>query len=210
MIDLYTWGTPNGQKASIMLCETGLPHRVHPIDLRTGMQRAPAYLAINPNGKIPAIVDHDPPAPVTLFESGAILIYLAEKSGRLLGDNARQRAAAIAWTFWQVGGIGPMLGQWMHFSRAAPEPLPYAVDRFRQEVDRLLGLLDQHLGEHEYLAEIFSIADIANFTWATAAMRLLGAADPNATAGYTHIAQWLARVGERPGVIEGMAIPAVA
>lgn len=210
MIDLYTWGTPNGQKASIMLCESGLPHRVHPIDLRAGMQRSPEYLAINPNGKIPAIVDHDPLGPVTLFESGAILIYLAEKSGRFLGEHAQERAAAIAWTFWQVGGLGPMLGQWMHFSRAAPELVPYAVNRFRQEVDRLLDVLDSRLGEAEYLAGSYSIADIANFTWATAALRLLATADLNVNVKYVNIRRWLELVGRRPAVAEGMGIPAAS
>lgn len=208
MIDLYTWGTPNGQKASIMLCESRLPYRVHPVDLRAGAQHAPDFLAINPNGKIPAIVDrHDPRSPVTVFESGAVLVYLAEKVGRLLGETPQQRAAAMAWTFWQVGGLGPMLGQWMHFSRAAPERLPYAVDRFRQEVDRLLGVLDAQLARQEYLAGPYSIADIANYTWANAAMRLLAAADAQATSGYPGIQRWLALLGGRPAVVAGMAIP---
>ena len=168
MIDLYTWGTPNGRKTSIALEELGLPYRAHPVDITKEEQFEPAFLAISPNNKIPAIVDPEGPGgqPISLFESGAILIYLAEKTGRLLPSDARRRYDAMQWLMWQMGGFGPMLGQAHHFRRFAPERVPYAIERYDKETRRLYGVLDGHLGEAEYLAGAYSTADIATFPWA--------------------------------------------
>lgn len=204
MIDLYTAGTPNGQKASIMLEECGFPYTAHAVDIRGGEQNSASYRAINPNGKIPAIVDHDGGDQIVVFESGAILVYLAEKVGRLLPASGQARADALAWTFWQVGGLGPMVGQWLHFQRAAPEPILYAIDRYRREVERLLGVLDARLTDHEYLAGDYSIADIASFTWAAAGMRFLGDA---AEGAFSSAKRWVEQVGARPAVIAGIAVP---
>ncbi len=168
MIDLYTWPTPNGHKASIMLEECGLEYRVRPVDIANGEQFAPEYEAINPNGKIPAIVDHDGPGdgPFAVFESGAILIYLAEKTGRLLSAEPRPRSQAIQWLMFQVGGIGPMFGQAQHFRRFAPQPLAYAIERYSKEAARLYGVLEKRLAISEFLAgEEYSIADIASYPW---------------------------------------------
>src|SRR5215469_8036684 len=168
MIDLYTWATPNGHKASIALEELGLDYQVHPIDIGNDEQFAASYVAINPNGKIPAIIDQDGPGggPLTVFESGAILIYLAEKTGRFLPADPRQRSQAIQWLMFQVGGLGPMFGQAQHFRRFAPKPLPYAIERYSKEALRLYGVLDKRLGVSEFLAEGgYSIADIAAYPW---------------------------------------------
>ncbi len=168
MIELYTWPTPNGHKAAIMLEECGLDYRVHPVDIANGEQFAPEYEAINPNGKIPAIIDQDGPCgdPFTVFESGAILIYLAEKTGLLLPGDPRRRSLAIQWLMFQVGGIGPMFGQAQHFRRFAPQPLAYAIERYSNEAARLYRVLDKRLGVSEFLAgPEFSIADIASFPW---------------------------------------------
>lgn len=205
MIELYTWGTPNGQKASIMLEECGLPYEVHPVDIGSGAQDDPAYRSINPNGKIPAIVDVEGAARTVVFESGAILIHLAEKTGRLLAPAGQDRADAIAWMFWQVGGLGPMLGQWLHFERSAPERLPYAINRYRAEVERLMDVLDGRLAGREHLAGDYSIADIANYPWASAAMRFLGSAGGESS--YQGVRGWLDRVGARPAVGAGLTIP---
>ncbi|MCX7355524.1 MAG: glutathione S-transferase N-terminal domain-containing protein, partial [Alphaproteobacteria bacterium] len=168
MIDLYTWGTPNGRKASIALEELALPYKTHPIDIGKGDQVKPDYLAINPNGKIPAIVDPDGPdgKPMAVFESGAILIYLAEKAGKLLPKDARGRSVAIQWLMFQMGGVGPMFGQAHHFRRFAPEKIPYAVDRYTNETKRLYDVLDRRLKDVEFLAGDYSIADIATYPWA--------------------------------------------
>jgi GST-like protein len=205
VIELYTWGTPNGQKASIMLEECGLPYNVHAIDISRGAQRDPAFLAINPNGKIPAIVDVQGSNRTTIFESGAILIYLAEKVGRFLPPSGSDRSDALAWTFWQVGGLGPMLGQWLHFQRAAPEPLPYAIDRYRRETERLVDVLNGRLTGREYLAGAYSIADIAVYPWAAAAQRFLSAELEPPT--FANVNRWLGVVGARPAVAAGLSIP---
>ena len=154
MIDLYTWTTPNGRKASIMLEEVGLPYRVHAINIGKGEQFAPDFLKISPNNRIPAIVDDEGPGGKTLslFESGAILIYLAEKTGKLYPTDPATRFTALQWLMWQMGGFGPMLGQAHHFRRAAPEPVPYAIDRYTNEAKRLYKVIDGRLGEAEYLA----------------------------------------------------------
>jgi GST-like protein len=206
MIDLYTWGTPNGQKASIMLEETGLPYTVHPINITKGEQHAPTYLAINPNGKIPAIVDRDVENGLAVFESGAILVYLAEKTGQLLppGNN---RAKVLSWVFWQVGGLGPMIGQWGHFSRSAPEKIPYAIDRYFDESLRLLGVLDHHLAHREYIVDEYSIADIANYTWSASGLKFMKGQHPTIEEQFPHLKQWIDRISQRSAVVSGMQIP---
>src|SRR6266403_2435755 len=164
MIQLYTWGTPNGKKVSIMLEEVGLPYEVHPINLQKGDQFASEYLAINPNNKIPSIIDTDGPGgqPLTLFESGAILMYLAEKTGKLLPQDMRKRYEVIQWLMFQMGGVGPMFGQANFFYRIE-EKAPFAVERFRKEALRLYAVLEKELGQREYLAREYSIADIATY-----------------------------------------------
>ena len=207
MIDLYTWPTPNGHKAAIMLEETGLDYRVHPIDIANGEQFAAEYAAINPNAKIPAIVDQEGPGggPFAVFESGAILIYLAEKTGRFLSSDPRRRSQAIQWLMFQVGGIGPMFGQAQHFRRFAPHPLPYAIERYSKEAARLYGVLDKRLGESEFLAEgDYSIADIASYPW-VARHEWQGVS----LADHANVGRWFAAVGERPGVQAGMRVPRV-
>lgn len=205
MIELYTWGTPNGQKVSIMLEECGLPYVVHPVDISSGAQNEPECRAINPNGKIPAIVDIDGGERTVIFESGAILVHLAEKVGRLLLKSGQGRSDALAWTFWQVGGLGPMLGQWLHFQRAAPDPIPYAITRYRTEVARVMSVLDTRLSEREYLAGDYSIADIATYPWAAAAQRFLSA-EADAPV-FASARRWLETMGARPAVVAGLAVP---
>ena len=210
MIDLYTWTTPNGRKVSIMLEEVGLPYRVHAIDLREGQQHSDVFRAINPNQRIPAVVDHDlADGPLTIFESGAILIYLAEKTGRFLPSEVRPRTRAIQWLMFQMAGIGPMLGQANHFATQAPERIPYAMQRYFDESLRLLGVLDRRLGEHDYLAGDYSIADMATYPWVIAAWPLFKSLPPEQSGAMEHVGAWLERVGERPAVQRGMKVPAV-
>jgi GST-like protein len=168
MIELYFAATPNGLKIKLFLEETGLPHFITPVSLSKGEQFQPAFLAISPNNKIPAIVDHAPAgggAPITVFESGAILQYLAEKSGQLMPSDVRDRIEVLEWLYWQVGGLGPMGGQAGHFRVYAPEPVPYAIDRYTREVTRLYGVLDRRLAGRDFIAGAFSIADIACYPW---------------------------------------------
>lgn len=168
MIELYFAATPNGLKIKLFLEETGLPYFITPVGLSKGEQFQPAFLAISPNNKIPAIVDHAPAgggAPLAVFESGAILQYLAEKSGQLLPTDLRGRLKVLQWLYWQVGGLGPMAGQAGHFRVYAPEPVPYAVDRYTREVARLYGVLDRRLAGREFIAGAFSIADVACYPW---------------------------------------------
>ncbi len=168
MIDLYYWTTPNGHKITMFLEETGLPYRIVPVNINTGAQFDPAFLAISPNNRIPAIVDHDPRAggaPLSVFESGAILLYLAEKTGRLLPPDLHGRFEVIQWLFWQAAGLGPMAGQNHHFDRYAPEPIPYAIERYVKETNRLYGVLNKRLAERAFVAGQFSIADIAAYPW---------------------------------------------
>ncbi|WP_201315983.1 glutathione S-transferase N-terminal domain-containing protein [Dyella sp. EPa41] len=168
MIELYFAATPNGLKIKLFLEETGLPYFITPVSLSKGEQFQPAFLAISPNNKIPAIVDHAPAgggAPITVFESGAILQYLAEKSGQLMPTDSRGRLEVLEWLYWQVGGLGPMGGQAGHFRVYAPEPVPYAVDRYTREVARLYGVLDRRLANREFIAGAFSIADVACYPW---------------------------------------------
>jgi GST-like protein len=168
MIELYFAATPNGLKIKLFLEETGLPYFITPVSLSKGEQFQPAFLAISPNNKIPAIVDHAPAgggAPIAVFESGAILQYLAEKSGQLMPTDLRDRLEVLEWLYWQVGGLGPMGGQAGHFRVYAPEPVPYAIDRYTRELTRLYGVLDRRLADREFIAGAFSIADIASYPW---------------------------------------------
>jgi GST-like protein len=206
MIDLYATNTPNGQKASIMLEEIGLPYQLFPIDISKGEQHTAAFRAINPNGKIPAIVDRDIEGGQRVFESGAILIYLAEKSGQLLPTQGHNRAEVLAWTFWQVGGLGPMLGQWGHFTRAAPEPIPYAINRYLDESIRLLDVLNQHLIDREFIADDYSIADIMNYTWASSGLGFIRSANSDRVEHLTALDRWVKLVGDRPAVKKGLAV----
>jgi GST-like protein len=204
MITLYTWGTPNGRKVSILLEECGLDYCVKTVDITQGEQFQPEFVAINPNSKIPAIVDPEGPdgAPITLFESGAILVYLAEKTGGFLPATARGRYEALQWLMFQMGGVGPMFGQTHHFLRFAPEPLPYAIKRYSAETARLYAVLDRRLGEAGYLAGEYSIADIAIYPWvARHEWQKIDLAD------YANVARWYRAIGERPAVQRGMAVP---
>ncbi len=167
MIDLYTWGTPNGRKVSIMLEELELPYTVFPINITKGEQHAPEFLKISPNNKIPAIIDHEgrDGGPCPMFESGAILMYLAEKTGRFMPTGRHAYYEVMQWLMFQMGSVGPMMGQCHHFRRFAPEQIPYAVDRYTNETRRLYGVIDKRVTDHEYLAGDYSIADIATFPW---------------------------------------------
>jgi GSH-dependent disulfide-bond oxidoreductase len=194
MIDLYTASTPNGWKASIALEELALPYTVHRIDFQEGEQKRPAFLAINPNGRIPAIVDRDL-GDLAVFESGAILIYLAEKAGALLPTDIAGRSRAIQWLMFQMGGVGPMMGQANVFFRYATERIPYAIDRYQRESRRLLEVLDGQLARHEYLAGEYSIADIANWAWVSTHEWSGVSLD-----GLPHLVRWLEVVGQCPAV----------
>ncbi|MDJ0610911.1 MAG: glutathione S-transferase N-terminal domain-containing protein [Kiloniellales bacterium] len=204
-LDLYTWTTPNGRKISIALEELELPYRVHPINIGKGDQHAPEFLAISPNNKIPALVDPEGPGgePLALFESGAILLYLAEKTGRLMPAEPVARLTALQWLMWQMGGFGPMLGQAHHFRRFAPEQIPYAVDRYTNETRRLYGVLDKRLAEAEFLAGDYSMADIATFPWA-ARHEWQGIELEE----FPQVKRWYDVIAERPAVVRGMAVPA--
>jgi GST-like protein len=201
MIDLYTAATPNGWKASIALEELELPYETHRIDLQTGEQKLPAFVAINPNGRIPAIVDRDE-GDFAVFESGAILVYLAEKVGRLLPTDAKGRSRVMQWLMFQMGGVGPMMGQANVFFRYAPERIPYAIDRYQRETRRLFEVLDGQLASHEFLAGDYSIADIANWSWVST-HEWSGVT----LEGLPHLARWLTTVGDRPAVQRGRAVP---
>ncbi len=209
MIDLYTWKTPNGRKASIMLEETGLPYTLRPVDLARNEQNAPDFLAVSPNGKIPGIVDHDVEGgPLALFESGAILIYLADKSGSLLAATGPARYRAISWTCWQIAGLGPMLGQLVVFSRQK-EPNQPAVDRFSTECQRLLHVIEDRLSAAPFLAgDAYSIADIAAYPFLVAARSMLAQVLPEDARTLPATTAWLDTIGARPAVQRGMGIPA--
>jgi GSH-dependent disulfide-bond oxidoreductase len=205
MIDLYTWTTPNARKISIMLEEVGLPYAVHPVDIEQGEQRRAAYLAVNPNGKVPAIVDRDGPAgrPLTLTESGAILIYLAEKTGALLAPEGAARAAALQWLMFQMSSIGPTFHDAYHFLALAPERTPHAIEYFLAECGRVLAVLDGHLARREFLADAYSIADVATYPWIAAAV----AARLPGLDALVHVQRWYAALGARPAVAHGMLVP---
>lgn len=203
-IDLYTWPTPNGHKIHIMLEEVGLPYNVHAIDIGAGDQFDPDFLKISPNNKMPAIVDPDGPdgEPHSVFESGAILIYLAEKTGKLLPDDPRKRSEALQWLMWQMGGLGPMLGQAHHFLQYAPETIEYASNRYSNEAKRLYGVLDKRLGETRYLAgDEYTIADIAAWPWTRFPERQ--GVDRN---DYPNFVRWFDEIAERPAVKRGVEV----
>jgi GSH-dependent disulfide-bond oxidoreductase len=206
MITLYTWSTPNGRKISIALEELGLPYEVKTIDITRDEQFAPDFLAISPNNKIPALVDSDGPGgrPIALFESGAMLIYLADKSGKLLPADPRGRHEALQWLMMQMGSVGPMLGQAHHFLRFAPEDVPYAKKRYAAETRRIYGVLDGRLAQHEWLAaDEYSIADIATFPWiARHEWQQVALAD------FPNVKRWYDAMAARPAVARGMGVPA--
>ncbi len=203
-IELYTWSTPNGRKVSIALEEMDLGYNTHPINITKDEQFDPDFLKISPNNKIPAIVDPEGPdgAPFALFETGAILIYLAEKTGRFLPQDAKTRYVCLQWLMWQMGGFGPMLGQAHHFRRFAPEQIPYAVERYTKETARLYRVLDGRLGEAAYLAGDYTIADMATYPWA-ARHEWQGIALED----YPNVKRWYDEIAARPGVARGMAVP---
>ena len=205
MIELHTWTTPNGRKVSIMLEECGLPYRAHKVDIGKGEQFRPEFLAINPNNRIPAIVDPQGPdgKPLRLFESGAILVYLAGKTGRFLPASDRGKYIALQWLMFQMGGVGPMFGQAHHFLRAAPEQVPYGIKRYTDETRRLYGVLDKRLGEAAFLADEYSIADMATFPWvARHEWHKVALQD------FPNVKRWYDTIALRPAVARGMAVPA--
>ena len=208
MIDLYTWTTPNGRKISIMLEETGLPYKAIPVDLGKEQQFSPSFTAITPNQKIPAIVDTE--ADVSIFESGAILIHLAEKTGKLLAKDVRRRAATLQWLMFQMSHVGPIIGQAGHFANQAPEKIPYAIQRFVTESVRIIDVLEQGLAGHDYLAGEYSIADIATYPWVLAAWEPFGRMMPEKIGQLRNVQGWIDRMGARPGVQRGMAVPKTA
>ena len=203
MIELYTWPTPNGRKVQIMLEEVGLAYRAHPIDIGRGDQFDPAFLKISPNNKLPSIVDGQGPGgtPFALFESGAILMYLAEKTGKLMPQQTGARYRVIEWLMFQMGHVGPMLGQAHHFRHYAPEKIPYAVHRYTSEAGRLYRVIDKRLGDHEYLADKYSIADIATFPWLQSHERQGQDLDD-----YPNLARWFEAIEARPAVQRGLAV----
>ena len=204
MITLHTAATPNGHKISMALEELGLPYTVKVIDLAAGEQKQPAFLALNPNGRIPVIVDHDGPggSDFTVFESGAILIYLAEKTGRLMPTDAQGRSQVLQWLMFQMGGIGPMMGQANVFFRYFPEKIPAAIDRYQGETRRLFGVLDAHLAKHEWLAGDYSIADIANWAWVRT-HRWSGVEIDD----LPHLKRWRDAIRARPAAQRGIEMP---
>jgi GST-like protein len=204
MIDLYYWTTPNGHKITIFLEETDLPYKIFPVNIGKGEQFAKSFLEISPNNRIPAIVDHDPPgsgAPISVFESGAILLYLAEKTGKFITGDLRKRVEILEWLFWQMGNLGPMSGQNNHFSAYAAEKLPYAMDRYRNEVNRLYGVLDRRLAAHEYLAGDYSIADMASYPWVVPHER-----QGQKIADFPNVKRWLDAIAGRPAVVRAYAL----
>lgn len=204
MIDIYTWPTPNGHKVHIALEEMGLAYTAHPIDIGAGDQFKPDFLKLSPNNKVPAIIDRDGPGgkPLALFESGAILVYLAEKTGKLLAPKGAARYAAIQWLMFQMGGIGPMLGQAHHFRVYAPEKIPYAIDRYTNEAKRLYGVLDRRLGEVPYLGGAeYGIADIATFPWLRS-WEVQGVTLPE----YPNVQRWFDAIAARPAVQRGLQV----
>ena len=201
MIELFTAATPNGWKASITLEELGLPYKVRRIDFEKREQKEPWYLKINPNGRIPAIVDHGNDR-FAVFESGALMIYLAEKAGKLLPADVKGRSLVIQWLMFQMGGVGPMMGQANVFYRYAPERIPYAIERYQREVRRLFEVLDDRLKDNEFLAGDYSLADIANFSWVRGYKWSGVALD-----GLDHLSRWLNAIAERPAVKRGVDVP---
>ncbi|GHD89828.1 GSH-dependent disulfide bond oxidoreductase [Pseudocitrobacter faecalis] len=205
MIDLYYAPTPNGHKITLFLEEAELPYRLIRVDINKGEQFKPQFLAISPNNKIPAIIDHQPEdggAPFSLFESGAILLYLAEKSGKLLSGELRERHTTLQWLFWQVGGLGPMLGQNHHFNHFAPQPVPYAIERYQVEAQRLYSVLNQRLASNPWIAgDHYSIADIACWPWINSHVR-----QRIDLAAYPAVQNWFERIRQRPATARAMQL----
>ncbi len=200
MIDLYYWTTPNGHKVSLFLEEAGLPYEVHPINIGQGDQFKPDFLKIAPNNRIPAIVDQNPTdggAPISLFESGAILLYLAEKTGKFIPQDLRGRQEALQWLFWQMGGLGPMAGQNQHFSQFAPEKIPYAIKRYVDETARLYGVLDRRLADRTFVAgEEYSIADMAIYPWIVSHKW-----QSQKLEDFPHVERWFNHIKQRPATV---------
>jgi GST-like protein len=196
MIDLYYWTTPNAHKVTLFLEETGLPYRVIPVNIGKGEQFEPSFLQVAPNNRIPAIVDHAPAdgsGPLSLFESGAILLYLADKTGQMIPSDPRGRAEVLQWLFWQMGGLGPMAGQNHHFRNYAPEKIPYAIDRYVNETNRLYGVLNRRLADRAFVAgDSYSIADMASYPW------ILPDAQGQAIDDFPHLKRWHAAIKARP------------
>jgi GSH-dependent disulfide-bond oxidoreductase len=198
MIDLYYWTTPNGHKITIFLEETGLPYRIVPVNISKGEQFRPEFLAISPNNRMPAIVDHDPKdggAPISVFESGAILVYLADRTGQYLLNNVRGRNTVLEWLFWQMGGLGPMAGQNHHFSQYAPEKIPYAIERYVKETNRLYGVLDRRLADRQFVANQYSIADMAIYPWVVPYER-----QGQKLEDFPHLRRWFEAMRDRSAV----------
>lgn len=203
MIDLHFWPTPNGYKILLFLEETGLAHRLVPVDIGRGAQFAPQFLAISPNNRMPAIVDHEPAdggEPLSVFESGAILLYLAEKTGRFLAKDLRARKQTLEWLFWQVGGLGPMAGQNHHFNQYAPEKIPYAIRRYVDETSRLYAVLDRRLEQREYVAGDYSIADMACYPWIVPYE-----AQGQRLEDFPNLKRWFEAIRERPATVRAYA-----
>jgi GST-like protein len=204
MIELHYWTTPNGHKITIFLEEAGLPYKIFPVNIGKGEQFKREFLAISPNNRIPAIIDHEPPgggAPISIFESGAILLYLADKTGKFIAQDIRGRTETIQWLFWQMGNLGPMAGQNNHFSNYAQEKLPYAIDRYRNEVNRLYGVLDRRLSDRSFIAGAYSIADMACYPWMTIHERQNQPIDD-----FPHVKRWLDEIKARPAVERAYAV----
>ena len=199
MIDLYYWPTPNGHKITILLEETGLPYDIKPVDISAGDQFKPAFLAFSPNNRMPAIIDRAPAdggEPITVFESGAILVYLAEKTGRFIASDVRGRKTALEWVFWQMGGLGPMAGQNHHFVQYAPERIPYAMERYVKETNRLYGVLDRRLAGRDWIAGDYSIADMASYPWIVPWKRQQQNLDQ-----FPNLKRWFEAMRARPAVL---------
>ena len=204
MIDLYYWTTPNGHKITIFLEEAGLPYKIVPVNISRGDQFKPEFLAISPNNRMPAIVDHEPAdrgAPLSVFESGAILLYLADKTGRLCPLDLRGRTEVVEWVMWQMGGLGPMSGQANHFRNYAPEKLQYGIDRYTNEVNRLYGVLDKRLAGREFICGAFSIADCASWPWILSHERI-----GQNLAEFPNLRRWYDALKERPAVRRGIDV----
>jgi GST-like protein len=204
MIDLHYWTTPNGHKITMFLEETGLPYKIFPVNIGKGEQFNPDFLRVSPNNRIPAIVDHEPKgggAPVSVFESGAILLYLAEKTGKFLPSDLRARYDAIQWLFWQMGGLGPMAGQNNHFKNYAVEKLPYAIDRYVNETNRLYGVLNKRLADRPFIAGDYSIADMASYPWVTIWER-----QGQNIEDFPHLKRWLESITSRPATERAYAM----
>lgn len=209
MIDLYFWPTPNGHKASIMLEEVGAEYRLNPVDILNGEQLKPEFIAISPNNRIPAIVDHEGPGgePYPVFESGAILMYLAEKTGQFWPTDVAERYEVLQWLTFQVANVGPLFGQCGHFKGYAPEPIPYAIERYYNETTKLYGVMDRRLSDHEFLAGDYSIADMATYPWTMPKIRELHDIDIDE---FPNVKRWGEAIAQRPAVERGVALLADA